>query len=267
MLINFTLAPLDKIDPWGEPGSYSLSWFGLTYGEYWIKAGEAALLEYSEHARNGGVNRYCDYQVVRLHEDLMEMLPHILEPVPAPLVPFICGESAKAWRKAYDDWCERDDDVLDADCLSELADAAVSWSGKRQLDSAYLSPSANIAIWSDQEQVHFEWDNRDKQFDGKPAWSAAVGSYQMPRNEFIEEMKSFHDRLMDQMAARVEQVVAGCLPPEIQIDLPGLVRQHEQRTRSLDTAREVAPATDWRRIEKAVREILGVRDGNQPTFL
>ena len=50
MLINFTLAPIAEIVPWGEPGSYRLHWFGLTYGEFWIQAGEAALFEYSEHA-------------------------------------------------------------------------------------------------------------------------------------------------------------------------------------------------------------------------
>ena len=112
MLINFTLAPIEEIVPWGEPGSYSLHWFGLTYGEYWIQAGEAALFEYSDHARNAGINRYCDYQVVRLYEDLLDMLPYILEPVPEPLVPYICGERAKAWQNAYDAWRDRDDDVL-----------------------------------------------------------------------------------------------------------------------------------------------------------
>jgi hypothetical protein len=259
VLINFTLTPIEEILPWGQPGSYSLHWFGLTYGEYWIQASEAALFEYSDHARNAGAKRYCDYQVVRLYEDLMEMLPYILEPVPEPLVPYICGEPAKAWQNAYDAWRDRNEGVLDTDYFCEIADAAVVWSGKRRLDSAYLSPSANIAIWSDQEQVHIEWDNRDRHVDGKPAWSAVLGSYQMPRDEFIEEMKSFHIRLLDQMAARVDQVVAGCLPSDIQIDLPGLVREHEQRARSLESALRLVPETDWQQTERAIREILMAR--------
>jgi hypothetical protein len=262
VLINFTLAPIEKITPWGQPGSYGLHWFGLTYGEYWIQAGEAALFEYSDHARKAGITRYCDYQVVRLYEDLMEMLPYILEPVPEPLVPYIFGEQAKAWRNAYDAWCDKNDDVLDTDYFCELADAAVVWSGKRHLDSAYLSPSARIAIWSDQEHVHIEWDNRDRKFDGQPAWSAVLGAYQMPRDAFIEEMKSFHVRLMEQMAARVDQVVAGCLPPEIQIDLPGLIREHEQRARSFDSALRFVPETDWQQAERAIREILDARNLN-----
>jgi hypothetical protein len=186
----------------------------------------------------------------------MEMLPYILEPVPEPLAPYISGESAEAWRNVYAAWCDTDDDVTDPDYLGELGDAAVAWSGKRHLDSAYLSPSANIAIWSDREHVHIEWDNRDRLFEGNPAWSALVGSYSMPRDQFLSEMKSFHDRLMEQMAARVDQVMAGHLPSEIEIDVPSLVREQGQRTRSFDEALRVVPGTDWQRAETAIREIL-----------
>lgn len=257
MLINFTLAPIEQIVPWGEPGSRSLHWFGLTWGEYWIRAGEATLFEYSAHARKAGINRYCDYQVVRLHEDLLDMLPYILEPVPETLVPYISGKSAKQWQNAYRAWCDIDDDVTDPDYLGDLADAAVTWSGRRRLDSAYLSPSADIAIWSGRDNVHIDWDNRDRKFDGKPAWSAASGSYQLTRDAFIEEMRSFHVRLIDQMAARVNRVLAGALASDIEIDLPGLAREQERRALSLDSALKVViPNTDWHRAENAIREIL-----------
>lgn len=256
MLINFTLAPIEKIHPWGSPGSYSLHWFGLTDGEYWIQAGEAALFEYSKFARGAGANRCCDYQVVRLYEDLIDMLPYILEPVPDRLVQYMWGETAKAWQKIYGAWCDKNYDLLDRARFNEIFDAAAVWAGKRWLDSAYLSPSANIAIWSDEEHVHIEWDNRERLFDGKPAWSAVLGSYQMPRNEFIGEIKSFHYRLMEQMAARVEQVLAGALSSEIEIDLPRLVKEQEQRVRTLDAALNLLPQTDWQETERAIGEIL-----------
>lgn len=261
MLINFTLAPLEKIIPWGQPGSYCLHWFGLTFGEYWIQAGEATLFEYSDHARAAGAERYCTYQVVRLYEDLMDMLPYILEPVPDALVPYISGDGAGILRSAHEAWCERADDVPDEDGLFDFADVAVMWVGKRRLDSSYLAPSANIAIWSDEEHVHIEWDNRDRQLGGSPAWSASLGSYRVSQSEFIEEMKSFHVRLMEQMAARIEQVASGQLRSEIQIDLAALAREHEQRTCSLDAALKIVPATDWQQVERAVGEILVARNG------
>ena len=255
MLINFTLVPIENIRPWGSAGNYRLHWFGLTDGEYWIQAGEAALFEYGDNAQIAGANRYCDYQVVRLYEDLMEMLPYILEPVPEPLVQYMWGETAKAWQRTYSAWGDKNFDILDRSRFDEIFDAAVLWAGKRWLDSGYLSPSANIAIWSDEKHVHIGWDNRDRLFDGKPAWSAILGTYQMPRNEFVEEMKSFHLRLMEQMAARIVQVQQGALAPDIEIDLPRLVTEHEQRIRMLDTSLSLHPQTDWKEVGRMIREI------------
>jgi len=177
-------------------------------------------------------------------------------------VPYISGESAKDWRNAYRAWCDIDDNVADPEYLGDLTDAAVAWSERRRLDSAYLSPSTNIAIWSDRAQVHIEWDNRDRKFDGKPAWSAAFGSYQLPRDAFIAETRSFHVRLIEQMAARVDRVLAGCLAPDIHIDLPGLVKEQEKRARSLDAALKVViSTTDWLKTEKAIHEILKSQGG------
>ncbi|WP_234682737.1 DUF5984 family protein [Bradyrhizobium monzae] len=262
MLINFTLAPLENIVPWGQPGSYRLHWFGLTYGEYWIQAGDASLFEYSDHAQIAGAGRYCDYQVVRLYEDLTDMLPDIMEPVPGPLAHFVFGEQAKILRDACDAWCAGSDDGPDADHRFELTVTASTWSKKRHLGSAYLAPSADIAIWSDHDRVHIEWDNRDRRFAGEPAWSATLGNHQMPRDQFVEEMRSFHDRLMEQMAARVDQAASGHLPPEIQVDVPGLIREHEQRTRSFDAALKLVPRTDWQLVEKAIGEVLTVGNGS-----
>lgn len=255
MLIGFRLLPIAKMQPWGEAGDLTLHWFGLTDGCYWIEVGEDRLFEYSEHAQAAGSGRYCGYQVVRLYEDLMNMLPDILEPVPGSLIPYLSGSTALHWRANFDAWCDRSD-ALDKERFYQLVDDAATWSGDRRLDSGYLSPSANISIWSDAESVHFEWDNRDRVFDGKCAWSALQGSYPMPRAEFIDEIRSFHDRLMDQMSERVQEVLAGALPSGIHIDMPALVREHEQRTRTLEQALLRESRTDWRRVEAAIDEIL-----------
>jgi len=72
-LIEFQLRPLTEIQPWGDPQDPSLSWFGLSDGTWWINAGNQRLFEYSSHAVQLGAPRYCDYQVVRLHEDLIDL--------------------------------------------------------------------------------------------------------------------------------------------------------------------------------------------------
>jgi hypothetical protein len=76
MHINFSLTPLELVQPWGNPDRQSLHWFGLTHGQYWIEVGTAVLFEYSTAVQERfGTPRYCDYQVSRLHEDLLEMVP------------------------------------------------------------------------------------------------------------------------------------------------------------------------------------------------
>ncbi|MES2206797.1 MAG: DUF5984 family protein [Pseudomonadota bacterium] len=255
MLINFTLVPVQEVLPWGTSDNLSLSWFGLTDGQYWLEAGSSVLFEYSAMARSLGCKQYCDYQVVRLYEDLIDMLPYVLEPVPASLVPYISGESAISWQKTFEQWCEKHEAHATEDRYLEVLTVATEWQSKRQLDSLYLSPSANIAIWSDAESVHFEWDNRDKLIDGQPAWTALQGAYKLPWSDFTHEIESFHTRLMNQMGHRVKQVASGALSAEIKIDLAALMREHEQRCHTLQLASGIKPKTDWLKIEQTIYEI------------
>jgi len=256
VLFNFNLVPVEKVSPWGKAGSYSLHWFGLTDAEYWIQVGDTALFEYSENARAAGTGRYVEYQVVRLYEDLLEMLPYILEPVPTHLIQYFTGETARVWENTYSDWCDRNCDLPDKEQVNRIFDAAIARTGKRWLDSSFLTPSASIRIWSDASGVHIDWDNRKKMYAGLPAWTADHGTIQLSRSEFIDEVRSFHSRLMTEMSARVERVLAGALSSEINVDLPGLVREHDQRTQSLDIAMRLSGNTDWSQTEWAIQEIL-----------
>jgi hypothetical protein len=256
MVIDFTLLPVAKVQPWGRQDNLSLHWFGLTDGQYWIEVGENKLFEYSEAAQAAGTRRYCEYQVVRLHEDLIEMLPDILEPVPDALHPYLSGNTAVEWRAALAAWCDRNSDRLTTDRFYELIDAATTWSGTRHLDSGYLSPSTNIVIWSDIEHVYIEWDNRDRLFHGKTAWTAVHGRYKIPRGEFIGVVRTFNERFIGQMSDRIGEVLAGALAPNISIDIPGLLREHEERSRALRDALTQQSQTDWKHTEAAIDEIL-----------
>lgn len=91
---RFELRPLAQAHPWGGDRR-TLHWFGLTDGWYWIELNGHELLRYSDQTvrrwQADGYQDvpYVDYYVVRLWEDLLELLPAVLEPVPADLVPFI----------------------------------------------------------------------------------------------------------------------------------------------------------------------------------
>jgi len=49
-LFNFSLRPLDQVQPWGSAPDLSLSWFSLTDGCYWIDAGGEELLRFSDES-------------------------------------------------------------------------------------------------------------------------------------------------------------------------------------------------------------------------
>lgn len=259
MLFNFNLTPLKDVQPWGQQGEKHLSWFGLTDGEYWVQVGDKTLFEYSEDACRHfhcGSRRYCDYQVVRLYEDLMAIAPYVLEVVPDKLIPYILREDCRDWQTLSGRLLETKEDDAAIDDYWEVIEAAFRWVENRRLDTLYLSPSANIYFWSDATHVHFEWDNREKLVNGVPAWTALYGTYCLSREEFIAEVKSFHTRLMEQMGDRVKQVLAGALSPDIAIDLDWLQREQKERSRSIDGVfLGPSTATDWQAVQSAINEI------------
>ncbi|HEY5993652.1 MAG TPA: DUF5984 family protein [Gallionellaceae bacterium] len=255
MLINFKLAPLDTIAASAKPGQPGLNWFALTEGEYWIELGESTLFEYSEGTWPDG-RRHCRYKVARLHEDLMGMLPSILEPVPASLVPYLSGERAAACWEAWTSWCDRHAGELGEGHALELEEALLALTSGRQHLAGYLAQPTRFVSWSDETNVHFAWDNRHDTMHGQQLWTAQYGQFHLARRDFIEEVQTFHTRLMDQMAERVEQVLAGALSPEIRIDIDYLVREQARRYEAFHDALNQEAQTNWQIVEAAIEEIM-----------
>jgi hypothetical protein len=252
VLFNFKLTPLGEIVPWGRPeGAPSLHWFGLTDGQYWIDVGGQRLFEYHPSVLQPGEPTYCAYQVARLFEDVNEMSPAVLEPVPSDLTGRISGRAGRESRLRVEAWWQRSAGRDDDDTWSAL-DGMQTWIARRHLDSLYLSPGIDVVMWSDAESVHIEWDNSQMKVQGLPAWTATAGSYTLPRAKFVEEVCSFNDRLMEQMAERVERVLkGGALDDVIHVDLEGLRSEQVQRARALEVAMQPAPATDWDAVRRS----------------
>jgi hypothetical protein len=260
-LFQFELHPVDQIQPWGGPADPNLDWFGLTGGQYWIQAGAHRLFEYSKAAQaRSNVPRFCDYQIVRLYEDVIGLAPNALEPVPEELRRYISLDESKPWNHYWAKWCESMDAIGASQDAMSLLDDAGPWIGRRTLDSAYLTPSANIVLWSDQDSVHIQWDNRNKLLQECQAWSTQFGSWQLPRAKFMDEVRSFHDRLMEQMAQRISQVEAGALTGSVRLDLEGLRREQHIRSQPIErNLGQPIPPTDWPLVIAAIRSLEAVR--------
>lgn len=280
MLFNFRLRPMGEIDPWGPIPSPdartpdwsrrpNLSWFGLTDGWYWLDAGGTELFRYGQahlehwarkHAGERWLERteglpYVDYQVSRLWEDVLDMLPDVLEPVPQPLVPAL---RIDGWWTAW----EREAAAALAMALpkreaGDLLYCASRWLGKRFLASGYLVSGPDIVIWSDGQDVHIQWDNRDRLIEGHPAWDALLGQHTMPVEAYIEEVRSFDARFIRRMRDRVAMAQAEWARPDVALD-PHLASEHRDRSqwlsRRLKRGAQREPI-DWDAVLAAIARI------------
>src|SRR5262245_19723225 len=104
MLFNFRLTPIESIIPATRDGVEYLHWFILTDGCYWLQAGKAELFRYRQQYIDAvdvhsDCHPYVDYYVARLWEDLLDLMPHIREPVPPSLIEKLTPSDFLAWRR------------------------------------------------------------------------------------------------------------------------------------------------------------------------
>ncbi len=261
-LINFALRPVDEIEPWGTTPDLSLSWFGLTDGIYWIDAGGEQLFRYSDKLveswpNDSFVGPYVDYQVSRLYEDLIAILPAILCPLPHRLSVLIQKSmESPSWLDAYFSWegqISKDDDRL-----WDLGYSASGWLCERSLTTLHLLACPRIKIWRESDWITIAWNNSDLEIRGIKAWKSLRGSYRLKIDEFVSEISSFHDRLMSEMSRRVDSIRAGWDRPEIRIDMDWLLKEQAYREGILESALNQQPnSIDELAIVDAINHILG----------
>lgn len=267
MIFEFELSPIEDVSPWGEPPNQSLSWFGFTDGKYRIKVGSEYLLnfskEYTKHLNEKfpeyvSETTFVEYQVVRFWEDILEMLPAILEPVPEEIQYFFLSGD-----KDYDDLRNNLLDWQDAEIIkgvkeSEILDfseLAVCWLDDRRLNNQYLRNPAAVWIWSDEKDVIFNWDNRGIQVENIPVWSATQGNYRIDKEDFINEVRMFDGRLIEEMNERVKMICQNWKKPEIKVDFEQLKNEQKNRSTWLDLSLRRNLNTDWDKVISAIKVI------------
>lgn len=269
-LFDFHLRPLDEIQPWGKPAdnSLSLSWFGFTDGFYRLKVGEEFLLNYTPEIISHWTRKYpdtkstlIDYQVVRLWEDVLEMLPHVLSPLPDELIGYLQTKnlSLTAFNHAASSWLDKQDNPVTDSPEWEIFDQATDWlRRKRRLDVFYLRHRPYIWMWAHTDTVTITWDTCDETEDDLPVWSAQNGSFSMPRSQFLDHVHRFNDELISQMEKRVAGICREWNRPDIFIDCPALQREQEDRAIWLQNALGKSPSqVDWTKVMDAVVRICG----------
>ena len=263
MLFNFILRPLEDVQPWGSDPP-TLHWFGLTDGWCWWDTGGQQLFRDSQAWRDHWVGEYphlassppyVDYPVVRPWEDLLTCLPHVLDPVPDDLA--LRTSNRQEWERLREwAWQWTNTNAPNDRAAWDLHSVAFEWWAERKWDAGYLRCPPKIWLWTQGDTFHIRWDNRDLRDNGLPVWEATAGEVIMPTAEFVEEAKSFNDRLMAAMAERVNAVVSGELRPDIEIDLAHLADEQRDRATWMENALTLGQLKeDWDKVREALTTV------------
>lgn len=252
-LFNFVLRDWNKVEPWtSSDGAKSLSWFGFSDGWYWLNCGKEELFRYTPQVMaHWGMTSdqvYCDYQVCRLWEDVLDILPAVLEHVPEDLASILSGQTELSrWSAQRTAWFENTDNP------DEIENEALDWVGQRFLDSGYLGQGPQIDFWRTEDLVHIRWHNSDRLINGVPVWTAQDGHCEMPVQEFMHEVESFHNRFIQAMKKQVQAVAANWNRPDVQVDIERLIEEQAERENALSEALARQQDTDWDCVRKGRR--------------
>jgi len=253
MQFHFPLMPIEEIPLWGSADSPSLHWFGLTFGWFWIEIDGQELFRYTQAVLNHWARDYPgasfalpyeDYQLARDWEDMLDMLPAILDPLPQDIALQVADGPIweRRYRQAYE-WQRQEEDDTTA---WETYYTAFSWWGQRHWNASHLVHPPRLWLWRVGDHVHARWDNRGIVLEGIPVWEAQQGEAIVPVSEFLAAVETFHTQFLTAMEQRVEAIRAAP-PPGVTIDCAQL--QHEQQDRFGWLATALAPSAREARRE------------------
>ncbi len=265
MLFEFVLKPINNVGLFSNPETNTnhLHWFGFTDGYYRMNLGEAKLLDFSEEtvafyrkesplAVSGTyLDNWVDYQVARFYEDCLANFPYVVETVPEDLWEYLefeyetQGEWRRYWRDLTDKFNREETD--------KFYDAFEWMTYERYLTGGHIT-SYNILSWSDGKNINIYWNNEGiYSHDEVPAWSAQKGKFSLPLNDYIEEMKSFHKRLFEQMADRIDEVCKKWDRGDVIIDCVSMKEDHKKREENFAKVLSTLPnKTDWNHVRECL---------------
>ncbi len=242
-LFNFELRPLEQI-------GRNPVWYWLSDGRYWIAAGGATLYEmtpqrlaYYRAQGDSEASPFAEYPVGRLHEDLLQILPAVAEPIPASVFERFSEPGTLIARFA--------EFAGEKSELDGLREAACRWWWDRYLTAWHLKAGPEIQFRREGEEAVLAWDDSARnEADGLPAWTSPAGEFRLSWGLFWGEVEDFHARFMRAMAERIAEArakwPAESLGPDGRANLDYLLTEQAKREQSLAEAMaKPRTPTDW----------------------
>ncbi|MYS81117.1 DUF5984 family protein [Embleya scabrispora] len=252
---RFVLRPVTAVRVWGEDAP-RLGWFILTDGWYSIELGGHELLRYADGTpgpqasaagcAEAGAPPWVDYHVVRLWEDVVDLMPRVLEPVPPDLLDFVAGGQPDATRPAAPE-----------------VEAARSWHAGHALHMGHLSASPDIrfrrTLSGGADTMTVTWAHPADPDDDDPIVFTAppTGRVTLSTEAFVAAVTAFDRELLAAMEERVAGFEAVGPPAGIDLDLRLLRHEQHDRATWLDRAMARGAETDWPAVRAGAAVLLG----------
>jgi hypothetical protein len=235
-LFNFMLRPVAEIQPWGGPERPSLSWFSLSDGWYWLELAGQELFR-GVAPESPGEPPYAGYQVVRLWEDVLEVVRVALAPLP---------EDVAARLRTPERFIADVDRMRARDCDDQveqvrLHEGLAFWNA-RELASPHLVGAPELWLWRDGETMRALWRSLPA---GAALWQPAAGTTGMPVDQFVAELRAFDRAFLAAMGERIADLVQRGGLPGVAIDLAHLAFEQRDRATWLDNALTRRWSEDW----------------------
>lgn len=206
-MFGYRLKPAQDCSlPLGPGNTRDLVWFWLTDGYYWLNVGDVQLFKTSAewNALHPESHGYAEYQCARLVEDLLELLPQLMEALPPELYSFISTvQKYEELSTALNTLYARDGDLTPE--LNNACDVVGSllWHGR--LNTGHFAHNARCCFYHNSGSMHVQYDFRGKTENAIPPWAAGTGMYTLPFADFITEVEDLLLRFFLHMDRQIEQ--------------------------------------------------------------
>lgn len=119
-------------------------------------------------------------------------------------------ERVKQWETVFEATDEEEDDETEEERKAgrEMWDPSMqasSWWYDRQCSTSPLTARPRLWFWNTGLSIHACGDNRQQRINHISAWTEHKGHLQLTRAQFLDEVQAFHDRLLAEMASRIQE--------------------------------------------------------------
>ena len=251
--IVFQMDDIDKVPPWGKPGECKLHWYGLTSGRFWIETASGNPLEYTQAIQRSWSlpSKTPDYFVARVFEDLLSMLPLVLERVPADIADVVANPM---WRTNAEQWR----DSAENESRWDRWYSATQWWHDRTLDLGYLLHAPELAFWRVGDEVFLQW-KADEEENGVPVWVLSEGKVCIGAPFFEDAVLLFCEELLGSMEQRVRSIRQnGWERTDCVLDVGELAKEQMARRESFNDISHRPQKTDWQQVRASLDVLLAL---------